>query len=38
MTQDAPGMQVVLPGVMRYSELVAGAHLSGPASIPKRPI
>ena len=34
MTSDAPGMQVVLPGVMRYSEPVAGAHLSGPAEVP----
>jgi hypothetical protein len=34
MTHDGPGMQVVLPGVMRYSEPVAGAHLSGPAEVP----
>jgi hypothetical protein len=27
-------MQVVLPDVMRYSEPVAGAHLSGPAEVP----
>ena len=38
MTHDGPGMQVVLPGVMRYSELVAGAHLSGPAEVPQREI
>ena len=31
-------MQVVLPGVMRYSEPVAGAHLSGPAEVPQREI
>jgi hypothetical protein len=34
MTHGAPGMQVVLPGVMRYSEPVPGAHLSGPAEVP----
>jgi hypothetical protein len=34
MSNRGPGMQVVLPGVMRYSEPVPGAHLSGPAEVP----